>query len=169
MRFNLAGLIIPETWDSLEQFVHWYRVNQYPFRIPSDSQTFVTDVSYSMIIFRQDVYAVELYVGAPSLKGVQHAKHKHPFEHMTLICGGELYGRRGVNMEDDPPFSGPLAAGSLSAKLGPNDWHQLTTPSGFVLLTFTKWNNKEDITSAVVEWDGTSLGPIHDTLLNKGN
>lgn len=163
MRFNLSGLNIPETWDTLDNFIHWYRVNGYPFRIPINRKTFVTDQSYSIIVFEQDLYTVELYVGAATLHS---PKHTHPFEHRILMCGGELYGRRGRDLDEDPPFSGLIPPGNLGPVVKPGEWHQLITNTGFVTMIFSKWQSLEDKTSAVVAYEGETMGPIHQALID---
>lgn len=164
MRFNLAGLVVPETWDSLDNFIHWYRVNGYPFRIPLRHKTFVTDHSYSMIVFEQDVYSVELYIGAANLDS---PKHKHPFESKVLFCGGSIKARRGRDFNEEPPFVelGPRSAGSVGPPVREGEWHQLTTETGFMIMTFSKWPSKDHLTSAVVAYEGETMGPIHQALI----
>jgi hypothetical protein len=59
-------LVIPETWNSLEEFAHWFKDNGYPMRVPANMQVYITDNSYSCVTFRQSIYQVELYLVAPN-------------------------------------------------------------------------------------------------------
>jgi hypothetical protein len=75
-------LIVPDTWDTLEDFAHWFKDHGYPMRVPANMQIYVTDSTYSCVVFRQDVYQAELYLVAPNIIG---HKHSHDFEYISLL------------------------------------------------------------------------------------
>jgi hypothetical protein len=78
---------LPETWDTLEDFAHWFKDHGYPMRVPANMQIYVTDHSYSCVVFRHDVYQAELYMIAPGKKGTPHS---HDFENLPLHLGGHI-------------------------------------------------------------------------------
>jgi len=111
---------IPDTWNTLSDFTKWYVDNNYPILVPDNVQVFPTDVSYSVCVFRRDVYQVELYIAKPE----------------------------------------------FMSSLPPNHWHQVGSGmQGFVFYNCQKWPNVELMTSAVVEYGGESLGPLHKQII----
>ena len=50
--------------------------------------------------------------------------------------------------------------------LPPNHWHQVGSGSqGFVFFNCQKWPSVKMMTSAVVEYGGESLGPLHKQII----
>jgi hypothetical protein len=80
--------IIPETWNNLEEFAHWFKSNGFPIRVPADMQVYVTEHSYSCVVFRQDIYQAELYMIAPNSIGTPHS---HDFENLPIHMGGHIF------------------------------------------------------------------------------
>ena len=151
---------IPDTWQSLSDFTNWYIENKYPILVPDNVQVFPTDVSYSVCVFRHDVYQVELYIAKPEFMS---SKHSHPFEQQIIFLGGDMWGNREngrlKHLGDNDKYN-------VGDVLPANVWHQVGSGSqGFVFYNCQKWPNTQMMTSAVVEYGGESLGPLHKQIL----
>lgn len=171
-------MLIPQTWNDLESFADWYSKNNYPIRVPQNARVFITDVSYSYCIFRQDVYQVEIYLGSPNFIS---SKHYHPFEQKIIFLGGHLAGTRGTELNIEPYASLGSAitenssdelshkdAYKIGKTLPTNNWHEVVSlDSGFIFLNLQKWPDKKSMTSAVVEYTGDPLGKTHLELMKK--
>ena len=151
---------IPDTWNTLQEFTSWYVDNNYPILVPDNVQVFPTDVSYSVCVFRHDVYQVELYIAKPEFMS---SKHSHPFEQQIIFLGGDMWGNRQNGKLEHLGDSDKNKVGNI---LPPNHWHQVGSGmQGFVFFNCQKWPNKQLMTSAVVEYGGESLGPLHKQII----
>lgn len=176
--------MIPETWDTLEDFCQWYRSNGCPIRVPQNARVLSVEGSLTVVIFRRDVYQVELYLALPDVKA---PRHSHPFEQKIIFLGGHFYGARGDRKSDgtfDEPISSgwfgssitensspelPHAhAGSAGILINEHQWHELAgdeVGQGFVFLNCQKWPNKETMSSALIEYDGELMDSTHEKLM----
>lgn len=151
---------IPESWNTLQEFTQWYIDNKYPILVPDNVQVFPTDVSYSVCVFRHDVYQVEMYIAKPEFMS---SKHSHPFEQQIIFLGGDMWGNRENGKLQHLSSKDKNHVGAL---LPPNNWHQVGSGSqGFVFFNCQKWPNTQMMTSAVVEYGGESLGPLHEQII----
>lgn len=181
MKLNLRLPVIPKTWANLRSFADWYIANGCPIRVPARSFIYAADVSYSVCLFRHDVYQVEMYLAKPHC---YVPRHSHPFEQMIVILGGDLTAMRGPDGSDEPsqvsrvcavedipqgwhPDAAHPDAGTIGQIQPVGDWHEITGyDQGFVFLNFQRWPSREMMDSAVVHYqNGPSLGPMHDELL----
>jgi hypothetical protein len=80
-------IIVPDTWNTIEEFAQWFKDNGYPMRVPANMQIYVTDQSFSCAVFRHDVYQAELYMISPDKKGTPHS---HDFENLPIHMGGHV-------------------------------------------------------------------------------
>lgn len=162
---NLLGKI-PDTWQSLEEFTEWYINNSIPFLIPNGTGSIVTDDATSICIFRKPPYQVEFYIIHPN---VNIKSHSHPdIETFTVLLGGEK-----------TTTSGDFGTSNTFNRLGGlkvpmNKLHGKFTEDGyshegFAMLSFQRWRHGVEITSAALNWKGTTAGPIHDKLLGIAN
>lgn len=162
---------------NLEQFSQWYINNNYPIRIPQDAKVYVTDYTFSIPIFRDGPFQVELYL----VKGnTTSPKHYHNAEQISIFLGGLVNTRKGKDISEDPEWgsagsSNPTYsdfpskdAGAVGKLLTTDTWHQIRTGNrGAVFLVIQHWDNSE-ITSAVIDWKGEPIGPEHtNTILNE--
>lgn len=162
-------LVIPETWATLKDFVQWYAGNGYPIRVPANVVVYPTDISYSCCVFRQDVYQVEMYMGAPNSVATPHS---HPFEQLIIFLGGHMSGARGggpmvtnggkINRDAELPHHEHGRWGGVLPANMPHEIHG--HEQGFVFFNCQKWPNKEMMSSAVVHYDGPALGPLHQRI-----
>ena len=167
-------LIVPDTWNTLEEFAQWFKDNGYPMRVPANMQIYVTDSTYSCIVFRQDVYQAELYMIAPCKKS---SPHSHDFENLPIHMGGHVtvWTRSPwqwgdlchplSNITDNSPHPESEKLG-MNLKIGES--HNIDTHEQWCLMyVIQKWNDEEDMTSAVIHYIGQSMGPIHSEILLK--
>jgi hypothetical protein len=153
-------MIIPTTWSSLSEFTDWYSANNYPIRVPDNVQVFPTDVSYSVCVFRQDVYQVEMYIAKPDFMS---SKHSHPFEQQIIFLGGDMWGNRQNGKLQHLSDKDKFKKGDI---LPPDCWHQVGSGmNGFVFFNCQKWPSVQHMTSAVVEYNGDELGPLHNKII----
>jgi hypothetical protein len=40
-------------WNTIEEFAQWYKDNGFPIRPPFEDPVYVTDISYSYVLFRE--------------------------------------------------------------------------------------------------------------------
>lgn len=155
------NLNIPDDWDSLESFVEWYIENKYPIIIPWDAMVRKTDDATTICIFRKNKFQVEIYLIYPNwvIK-----RHSHPgVEVITMVMGG---GNRGMQL----PLGCSNLAGNISNKLTEGKYHgghSVGDHNGYVLFSFEKWSTDIPMTSAAVNWEGHTAGPLQDELIEK--
>lgn len=176
LQAKLDSINIPNTWDSLKDFAQWYIENNYPIRVPENARVYPTDVSYSCCVFRQDVYQVEIYLAKPNFSS---SKHTHPFEQLIIFLGGHLSGAN-QNSQTIGSLGEPITSassstiphkqfGRVSSILTPGNWHSISGhDQGFIFFNLQRWSDAKQMTSAVVEYNGDSLGTIHDSIKTKG-
>lgn len=168
----MSDLIVPKTWDNIEQFASWYKRNNFPIRVPADARVFPTEQTFSIVLFRQGRFQAELYLAHPDTIST---KHSHPFEQIVIFLGGKLSGSRQTEEwstlggVDSVPqnFNKDNAhpdAGKMGKKLAIDEWHQLTAhEQGFAFIVLQDWGDMNP-SSAIVAYDGDSFGEKHKNL-----
>lgn len=155
---------IPDTWNNITEFTDWYQQNGYPRKPPNPHEVFVTDVGTSIIIFRHGLYQVEFYVASPHFTT---SKHYHPFEQIIIFMGGDAEGRLGKDLDEEPPWRPFRTLGQRLAPLAMDMWHQLKVLDyGICFYNCQRWESEQAMTSAIIEYEGDSLGPMHQEMLN---
>lgn len=155
---------VPDTWNTLQEFMKWYLDNRIPFLVPNGCGTVVTDDATAVPIFRRDRFQVEFYIIHPQ---VNIKLHSHPdIETITFLLGGEKtledgYMGTSGNFNKDYPIV--AAMNEKHGKFSENGYSN----EGFAMLSFQRWNPGVPITSAALNWKGPSAGPIHDKLLGR--
>jgi hypothetical protein len=164
------GLEIPEDWESLKDFIIWYKNNNYPMLPPSDMSVYVTDITASTIIFRRGRFQVEMYLIYPGADVVAHA---HDLDLSIIYLGGAMEARAmgmAKNFGNDdsrypkdiPHQDSGMATGILPAGIE----HSFTVSvRGCLFLNIQQWK-MDELSSATVNYQGTALGPIHAEKLS---
>jgi hypothetical protein len=141
---------IPETWNNVTEFADWYMGVKMPLMLPAGSPVYVTNNATAIVLFKKGQYQVELYIvyGKSST-----SNHSHPgMEVITMQIG---------NM-------GTETWGMYSPILKSGDSHDANfNGNGAVFLTFEKWDDESLMSSASVNWNGQTSGPIHDELIKR--
>jgi hypothetical protein len=146
---------------TLTQFAASYRAKNCPHDPKLMNRVLVTDVSTSILVWSEEEFLVEMYLMHPNT----HVKpHSHPFENIILFMGGRLSGKREgseqYNIVDIPT--------AIGRPLAPNMQHEFTVgSSGAVFYNISKWEASEQKDSAILKYQGTPLGPLHENLLQK--
>jgi hypothetical protein len=160
------NFIFPNNTGTLEEFAAWYKTNEYPMRPPFEDPIYVTDNSYSYVLFRQGCFQAELYLVKPNSGSPEHS---HPgVENIILFLGGDPI--PSYNGVDTPIKKVPYAApngtmygfGEMGPKITDDVTHALHTGAkGAAFLSLEKWPENVKPTSVVVNWKGLPLGDTH--------
>jgi hypothetical protein len=168
-------MLIPQTWQTLEKFCNWYKLNNYPIRVPENATVYVTDTTYSCCLFRQDVYQVELYLCKPNF---ETEFHSHPFDQITIYLGGQMSGQKqneepgqfgsfnnftSLNTESPNFYFGTI--GSLL--LADHDHKIQCFDRGAIFLSLQKWPDHAQMTGAAVMFNGPTVGSLHESLIKQ--
>lgn len=151
-----ASINIPNNWDTLDSFIDWYLENRMPIMVPTNTEVIVTDNATAIIVFRHNRFQIELYIIHPSTSIVEHS---HTGLDLAIMQIGS------TNNID--------AWGSITNELKSGDTHGGDNPdpfnsgTGYLFLTFQKWHDNIPMTSAAVQWDGPTHGPIQDSLVKR--
>ena len=151
-------------WPNLIEFTQWYIQNGYPQILPSETKIYQTDVSLSVCVFKHQQYQVEFYIARPNFIS---SKHYHTFEQMIVLMGGTGRGRRGNSLDEESDWVelNTSCIGRPGTLLKPDQWHQIESYGyGLYFYNCQKWPKDKSISSAVVEYYGDSLGPLHDQI-----
>lgn len=157
-----SNLNIPDTWATLEDFVDWYLDARMPLMIPWNAEVIQSDDAAAICIFRKDCYQVELYLEYPNW---YIAKHSHPgVEVLTLQLGGGSLSPKIANGTS-------ITWGDIEKKLLPGEEHGgdkgRSLGNGFAMLAFQRWYNKDEMSSAAIQWKGPLQGPIQEKLIRE--
>lgn len=164
---------IPDTWNNIDDFAQWYRAAGFPILPPADTKVYVTDMSYSTIVFRKGPFQVEMYLMAPDQKALPHS-HNH--ESKFVFLAGDIIGTDHNSCEYklgsySPPkdHDGPDPDCGIVSRTttGVNQTHGIRTLSrGGVFFNIEMWPDPIiPQTSAAVEYNGPSMGPMHKNLV----
>jgi len=140
-----ANIEIPDTWVSIEDFVKWYMEARMPVMIPANPNVIVSDNATAYTIFRKPPYQIEVYVNHPET-GVD--AHAHPG--MEIIT---------MSLSSFGSFAPKLKNGKQHGGTG------FVPKEGNVMLTFEKWPEGVEMTSAAANWVGKTAGPKQEDII----
>jgi hypothetical protein len=142
---------IPETWKDVTEFADWYMSVKMPLMLPVGSPVYVTNNATAFVMFKKGQYQVEMYiVYGKSMT----SNHSHPgMDVITMQIGN-------MNSSIWGMYSPVLESGQSHSA-------DFTGADGAVFLTFEKWEDESLMSSASVNWNGQTSGPIHDELIKK--
>jgi hypothetical protein len=158
-------------WNNLEEFANWYKEKGFPIRPPFEDPIYITDISYSYVLFREGQYQVELYLIKPDSETPDHS---HPgIENIIMVWGGDLHTRiNGVFMDYPKEFNARSSSGASTLfgmcgdKLTDKQTHAVITGAkGGALLSIEKWPERVKPTSVTVRWDGDTVGLAHNKTI----
>lgn len=163
--------IFPNKTNTIEEFAEWYKQNNYPIRPPFEDCVYVTDNSYSYVLFRQGQFQAEIYLVRPNSSSPEHS---HPqVENIILLLGGDPAATYDGVMDSMPIFTQPRADGTspifgmMGPKITDKHTHALHTGNkGAAFLSLEKWPDNVRPTSVVVNWKGAALGEMHEKHIN---
>lgn len=143
-------------WQTVEEFAAWYKEAGYPIRPPIGEKVYVTDISYSYVLYREGQFQVELYLVAPNTASPDHS---HPgVENIVLVWGGDI-GHTAASIST-PPF------GVQAPTIRDGDEHALHAGAkGCAVLSIEKWADELKPTSVSINWKGDPCGSTHSELI----
>lgn len=155
---------IPEDWDSIEEFVDWYIDSRMPLMVPWNAHVIRSDDATAICVFKKGRYQVELYLEFPK-EYVQ--RHGHPrMETVIIDFGG---GFTNPAREHTTGLSSTWGLVYKNIKDGAEHGGDLTASfgNGSCFLACQRWENIDEMTSAAIQWKGTTAGPIQEELIRK--
>ncbi len=164
------AFVFPNNTNTVEEFAEWYKQNEYPLRPPFADGVYVTDISYSYVLFRQGQFQVELYLVKPNSNTPAHS---HPeVENIIMFSSGSAATSQ---QKLDQFLSFPHVAqadgthpffGYMDHKVTDGDSHALYAgPKGAAILSIEKWPEGMTPTSLILNWQGESVGTAHTEQL----
>jgi len=155
-----SNITIPDDWDTLEDFVEWYMDSRMPMMIPHNAEVIRSDDACAVCVFRKGHYQVEFYLEYPEM---YIRAHSHPrMEVITMQLGG---GSLNPPQENNTSVIwGTAATNLMPGKVHGGESHPIVG-NGFITLAFQKWHNKEEMTSAAIQWKGELQGPVQYNLI----
>jgi hypothetical protein len=143
-------------WQTVEEFADWYKANGYPISPPLNEKVYVTDISYSYVLFREGQFQVELYLVAPNTFSPEHS---HPgVENIVVVWGGDI-GHTAASITT-PPF------GAQAPTIKDGSSHELHAGNnGCAVLSIEKWSDSIKPTSVSINWKGDTCGKTHSDLI----
>jgi hypothetical protein len=153
---------VPESWPCIEDFADWYMRSGQPLMIPWDAEVIASDDATAICLFRKAPYQVELYLVHPN---IAIPVHSHPeMEAVIIRLGGGCLGDRlasGLSSEWGM-FGGKTKESQTHGGRGFG-----FSTKGYAMLTFQKWPEGAQLTSAAVHWKGDTAGPKQDAIIKK--
>lgn len=159
-----AGINIPDDWNSLEEFVDWYMNARMPLMVPWNAPVIRSDDATAICVFRKNNYQVELYLEFPKMY-IQ--RHSHPRMEVIVV---DLGGGR-INPAGQHAIGTAVAWGNVFDNVTNNNEHGGDTVAalgnGSCFLACQRWENTEEMTSAAIQWNGSTAGPIQEELIRQ--
>lgn len=158
-------------WNTLEEFVEWYKAEGFPIRPPFEDPVYVTDISYSFVLFREGQYQAELYLVRANTSSPPHC---HPgVENIIMVWGGNPYTDiNGVAIDYPEEFNSKADDGTSKlfgmqgGKLTDSDTHALRTGTkGAAFLSLEKWPAGVSPNSVTINWVGDPVDPLHGNII----
>jgi len=159
-------------WDTLEEFVEWYKDKGFPLRPPFEDAVYITEISYSYVLYREGCYQAELYLVSPNSSSPEHS---HPgVENIIMMLGGDVsLSENGKFIDLSEYYKKPAADGTnklfgmCSSKLDDSGTHALfAKDKGGAFISFEKWPEGIKPNSVTINWRGDPVGSEHAKLID---
>ena len=160
-------------WKNVKEFAEWYRDNKYPLRPPSDGRVYVTDETFSYVLYREGQFQAELYLVKP---GLLPPEHSHPtVDNIIMVLGGTIECSVNGQLMDAKPYWDQTNADGTSVMFGvltgeltyPSTHSVGGGPNGSAMISFEHWPEGVKPTSISLDWEGNPVGNIHANELKK--
>jgi hypothetical protein len=148
----LENIEIPETWDDVNSFAHWWIEAGLPMKFPHKPEVFLSDDATSVPIFRHGRFQIELYLIHPQPKVPDH---EHPGVEVIKLRMGS------ANVLG-------LTEALVDGKSHGAGFRLEAETIGFPLLAIQHWKTRDPITIAAM-WKGTTVGPLQEALIKRFN
>jgi hypothetical protein len=150
-------------WQTVEEFASWYKNNGMPMRPPKEDQVYVTEISYSYVLYREGQYQAELYLVRPHTGSPDHS---HPgVNNIIMLLGGDI-GTKQNNIINLIPSDVDIF-GFFGPTINSGDTHALHVGErGGAFLSLEKWDDGIKPTSVTIRWEGDTCGDGHTALVD---
>jgi hypothetical protein len=159
-----ANINIPDDWNSIEEFVDWYIDARMPLMVPWNAHVIRSDDATAMCVFKKGHYQVELYLEFPKMY-IQ--RHSHPRMEVIVVD----FGGGHINPAGEHPMGTAKSWGKVFENVKDGNEHGGDTISSFsngsCFLACQRWENIDEMTSAAIQWKGTTAGPLQEELIRK--
>jgi len=158
-------------WKTLEEFAEWYKTQGFPIRPPFEDPVYVTDISYSYVLYREGQYQAELYLVRPNTSSPEHS---HPgVENIIMVWGGDVsYSQEGVYHDLSEHYTEPNAQGTnklfglSSPNLKGTATHALFAGNkGGAFLSLERWPEGKKPSSVTIHWEGEPVDAEHGKII----
>lgn len=158
-------------WNTLEEFAEWYKKEGFPIRPPFEDPIYVTDISYSYVLYREGQYQAELYLVRPNTSSPDHS---HPgVENIIMVWGGDVSFKQNQTYHDltkyyeEPSENGTNKLfGMCSDKLTDSQTHALFAGNkGGAFLSLEKWPEHIRPNSVTINWAGEPVDENHGKMI----
>jgi hypothetical protein len=154
-------------WNDVYQFKDWWVENR-PIFPPFKNGTFITDLAYSLCLFRSGQFQVELYIIKPNSTSPEHA---HPgVDSVFMYLGGNIeFGKEDgsyndLSLDQVEQENGTHKLFGRTAEAMDGAMHSVRTfDQCGAFLSFEHWKTKEP-DSVVLNWKGKPDGEKHQKL-----
>ena len=152
---------------------HWIKMGM-PWRPPFKNPIHVTDIAYSLCVYRHKNFQVELYLCKPN---TQSPLHSHPgVESISMYLTGHLEffkPNEGYvdlsHLQRKKEDGTHILVGQISNVNNGKEPHALRVgDSGGAFLVFEDWADKEP-TSVTLNWEGELVGDVHKKTIEDKN
>lgn len=163
---------IDQNW-SVEEFMNAWVKGGRPMRPPFKNAIHATEIAYSVCLFREGQYQVEMYIMKPN---VETPMHSHPnVSQITVYLTGncDFSREEGVfnstaEYQKEKENGTHFLLGKAMETLNNTEHAIRTHKEGGAFLVFEHWHDKEP-TSVASEWKGKTVGKEHDQLRERYN
>jgi hypothetical protein len=157
-----SDILIPDDWDTLEEFVDWYLDSKMPLMIPYNAEVIRSDDACAVCIFKKGNYQVEFYLEYPEM---WIRKHSHPRMDVIVMQLG------GGSVAPKDAHGVSKTWGVLNTNLKAGEYHggdsSSITNDGFITLAFQRWERADEMTSAAIQWRGEIQGLVQQDLIKR--
>lgn len=156
-------LEIPEEpWKDVVAFREWYMDSKMPFIPPWDTEVICSDDATAICMFRHKQFQVELYLVHPNMPIPLHCHPGMESQIVHLGAGGTEKSNTSLILSQ---------WGTIYPVLKPGEFHGARElgvfTKGYAMLTFEKFPDGVEPTSAAVLWAGETAGPKQNELIRK--
>jgi hypothetical protein len=160
----LGGISVPDSWESLEDFIRWYVDSGMPLCVDFSSEVIHVEGFSAATLLKKGQYQIELY-HIYNFSNIPH--HAHPgIEVYTFQMGGGETGsprRDALKTSTNWMSHGWKAeSGELHGGIGLG-----SSTNGWVIISFQKWPEGVEPEAVSAWWVGATEGPLHEKVIER--
>lgn len=154
-----------EAFDELQGFLQWF-MGTKPLLVPGADALSFYETAVGIVLYRQPPFQVQMFIAMPAKR---IAEHTHPnVDSFEIWLHGMEFTHSGNVLVDLAqasqlgPQGIPIAYGH-AIRVRPTDTHGgIGGDKGGAFLSVQKWLNGIHPTCVARDWDGDTMGPMHE-------